>query len=152
MGKTIGLVILLAIASPGALEAKSNLSVVLPSSEAQAISRLCSREPLPTVEAGWLPAESDLGRMEKKFPEIPKLRKSGNAGIPLKSPRTYYRQYIGVVIKGEKYIYINGICDKKPPSDWRDKLVNVCDGGCNWGVLYDVQRGHFSEFGINGIA
>ena len=153
MGKIIDIAILLAIASSGALGAKSNRSVVLPLSEAQAISRLCSREPLPTVEAGWLPAESDLAEMEKRFSEIPKLQtKSGSSGIPSKAPRTYYRQYIGVVVKGEKYIYINGICDKKPPSDWRDKLVNVCDGGCNWGVLYDVQTGSFSDFGINAIA
>lgn len=153
MGKTIWLVVLLAITFPGALEGKSNRSAILPLSEAQSISRLCSREPLPAVETGWLPAESDLMAMEKRFPEIPKLQnKSENSGIAIRAPHSYYRQYIGVMIKGKKYIYINAICDKNPPLDWQEKLVNVCDGGCNWGVLYDVQTGIFSGFGMNGIA
>jgi len=30
-------------------------------------------------------------------------------------------------------------------------LLDDCDGGCNWGVLYDA-TGEFSQFGVNGIA
>jgi hypothetical protein len=153
MEKIIWLVVLLALIFPGALEAKNNRSVVLPLSEAQSIARLCSREPLPVVEGGWLPSQSDLAAMERRFPQISKLQsKSEDSGISIKAPRSYYRQYIGVTIMGRKYIYINAFCEKKPPSDWREKLVNDCDGGCNWGVLYEVQTGSFSGFSTNGIA
>lgn len=154
MGKTIWLVVLLALAFPAAMQAKRKTrTALLPLAEAQSVSRLCSREPRPDVEGGWLPPESDLAALEKRFPEISKLQsRNENSGISIRTPHSYYRQYIGVMVKGKKYIYVNAICDKKPPSGWQEKLVNVCDGGCNWGVLYDVQTGRFSEFGMNGIA
>jgi hypothetical protein len=154
MGKTIWLMVLVAMAFPGAMQAKrKSRAALLPLAEAQSVSRLCSREPRPEVEAGWLPTESDLAAMEKRFPEISKLQsRSEDSGISIRTPHSYYRRYVGVMVKGKKYLYVNAICDKKPPSFWQERLVNVCDGGCNWGVLYDIQTGSFSEFGMNGIA
>jgi len=130
---------------------RNNRAVVLPATEAQSVPRLCSRDSVPAVEAGWLPAPTDVAVIQKKFPEIQKLqRTSRDSGVPIEAPQSYYRQYVGVIVGGRKFIYINAICGK-PSASWRNKLEDTCDGGCNWGVLFDVQTGTFSGFGMNGI-
>ena len=62
-------------------------------------------------------------------------------------------QYVGIKIKGKKFIYINAFADSKPPTDWKEKAVIICDGGeSSWGVLYNVETGKFSELAFNGVA
>ena len=90
--------------------------------------------------------------MESRIDKIADLKsKGGMVGVRIKDPRQTYRQYVGILIGGQRYVYINGIC-QKPNSDWHDRLQDVCDGGCNWGVLYNVQTGSFSDLETNGIA
>lgn len=75
-------------------------------------------------------------------------------GLHIEHPNEFYRQYIAIVIKGHKFIYINAFCDQEEPvpSDWRKVLVSACDGGgCYWGVLYDPTTGKFSDLEINGL-
>jgi hypothetical protein len=70
----------------------------------------------------------------------------------IKDPRQSYRQYLGILIEGKRYIYINGMCEK-PRGDWDKRLQDVCDGGsCFWGVLYNVGGGSFSDLHTNGKA
>jgi hypothetical protein len=109
---------------------------------------LCSREVPRDISGGWEPTAIDIQSLEARFPKIADLREEGW----IKSPEKYYRQYVGVVIGKQKLIYINASCDREPPSNWRTRLVNVCDGGCDWGALYDPQTGTFSELHTNGIA
>jgi hypothetical protein len=91
--------------------------------------------------------------MEKRLSEVPKLQGTTvESGVPIRDPRRYYRQYVGVIVSGQKLIYINAFCEEHPPSSWQQKLVDDCDGGCNWGVLYDPTTAEFSHFGVNGIA
>jgi len=66
-------------------------------------------------------------------------------------PEDFYMQYIGIVVKGKRLIYINAFAFEEPPS-WKEHAVITCDGGVDWGVLYDPETGKFSDLAINGVA
>jgi hypothetical protein len=127
-------------------------SVVLPESTAQRLSQLCSRPGPPAFEGTWLPSESDVKVMESNFSKIASLKSSsGYLGAQIKHPEKYNRQYVGIIIKEKKWIYINGICNDDPPEWWKEKLIDVCDGGCNWGVIYNTATREFSNLEMNGV-
>jgi len=130
-----------------------NRSVVLPETAAQQIARLCSREGPPKFDGAWMPTDDDIRKMESQLSRISRLRsKGGIEGARIERPEGYYRQYVGIVIANRKFIYINAFCDDKPPSNWQDSIVDVCDGGCSWGVVYDIEKVAFSDLEMNGIA
>ena len=91
--------------------------------------------------------------MESRLSRISRLRtQSGIVGVQIERPDHYYRQYLGIIIDERKFIFINAFCDDKPPESWCEFLVDVCDGGCSWGVVYDVVKGEFSHLEMNGVA
>lgn len=68
-------------------------------------------------------------------------------------------QYLGVVIKDKKYIYINAFPAndiaryKEHNYDLSLTAVVVCDGGAHyWGVLFDPETKQFSLLSFNGYA
>src|SRR5262245_9073610 len=127
-------------------------SVVLPEAAAQKIAQLCSRPGPPEFESAWKPADDDIRKMESQLSRISRLRsKSGIEGERIERPELYHRQYVGIVVAKRKLIYINAFCVDKPPSYWRESIVDVCDGGCPWGVVYDIEEGTFSDLEMNGI-
>lgn len=90
--------------------------------------------------------------MESRLSRISRLRtESGIVGVRIENPGRYHRQYLGIVIENRKFIFINAFCDDKPPEYWRETIVDVCDGGCSWGVVYDVATGEFSHLEMNGV-
>jgi hypothetical protein len=101
----------------------------------------------------WTPSVTIIATMESRIDKIADLKsKAGMVAVRIKDPRQSYRRYVGILIGGQRYVYINGIC-QKPNSDWHDRLQDVCDGGgCNRGVLYSVQNGIFSDLEMNGVA
>jgi hypothetical protein len=91
--------------------------------------------------------------MESRLSRVSRLgSKSGIIGEQIEHPEKYYRQYVGIVVKDRRLIYINAFCDEQPPSGWRERVVDVCDGGCSWGAVYDVTTGDFADLEMNGIA
>lgn len=72
-------------------------------------------------------------------------------GAQVENPGHFYMQYVGIVVKGRKLIYISAFADDKPPDFWRERAVIICDGGVDWGVLYDPQTGKFSDLTVNGV-
>ncbi|HWV23585.1 MAG TPA: hypothetical protein VNZ58_05305, partial [Thermomicrobiales bacterium] len=62
-----------------------------------------------------------------------------------------YRQYAGVVVNGERKIFINSFC--KEFGGWRSQYILVMDGGpCFWSALYDVTTGEIERLYVNGSA
>jgi hypothetical protein len=137
----------------GWLEATEQKWVLLPPSQATAVTRLCSRNAEAKVDRGWQLSTKDADAIEDALSKDNYLHgELTSAPTKEKDPRQYYRQYVGVVVGGRKLIYVNGIC-VKPSSYWTRKLEDVCDGGaCFWGVLYDPASGEFSHFEMNGVA
>lgn len=128
-------------------------SVILPeSAAADLLTRTCSRPGPPKFETTWTPTLDDVRAMESQFVKLEGLAVKNKFG-QMRQPKHYYRQYVGIVVGGRKFIYINAFCnvDEKPPVYWRDKPVMNCDGGCDWGVVYDTLSRNFSDLHINGI-
>jgi hypothetical protein len=126
---------------------------LLPESEAEHLKQICSRPGPPEFQGTWKPTASDIQTMESRLSRILRLRtRSGIIGTRIEHPDRYYRQYFGIIINKRKVIYINALCEDKPPESWRDMFQDVCDGGCNWGVVYDVATGKFSHLEMNGVA
>jgi len=128
-------------------------SVILPESAASALlARTCSRPGPPKFEATWTPTSEDVQTMETQFARLESLAVK-NKLEQMRRPNNYYRQYVGIIAGGRKLIYINAFCnlDKKPPAYWRDKPVMNCDGGCDWGVVYDTVSRSFADLQINGV-
>jgi hypothetical protein len=126
---------------------------VLPTNAAKAVSRPCSRDGVAGITGGWRPLQSDIDQLESRLPDISRLRSRvediGEAGIQIRQPTNYYRQYIGIVVGNRKLIYINAFSDPHP--EWRTQVVDVCDSGpSEWGVLYDPVTGRFSSLRANG--
>jgi hypothetical protein len=129
-------------------------SVLLPESEAKKLTVQCSRPSPSDFSETWKPTADEIKAMESKFSDIKRLKAEGCCleGGKVENPEHFYMQYIGIVIKGKKSIYINAFADSEPPKYWKEKAVIVCDGGESfWGVLYDVETGNFSELAFNGV-
>ena len=91
--------------------------------------------------------------MESRLTRVSRLRtRSGILGVRIKHADRYYRQYLGIIIKNRKFIFINAFCDDTPPEFWQQTLIDTCDGGCSWGVVYDVATRNFSHLEMNGVA
>jgi hypothetical protein len=136
--------------SANSQEAKQ--SAVLPVSEAQRVTQLCSRSGPSKIDGSWTPSKADVEKLELHLSQISKLRSNGGIrGEQVHHPERYYRQYVGVVVGGRKVIYVNAICQSRPPASWQERLADVCDGGCNWGVEYDVSTDKFSDLQMNGV-
>jgi len=144
--------LILALAAKSSSQTK-NRSVVLPGSAAHMLEHLCSRSGPPRFDDTWQPLEADVRSMESRLSRISQLRSQvGGVGIGIKNPDRYYRQYVGVLVGKHKFIFINAFCNERPPPDWRRRPVDKCDGGCDWGVVYDTISGEFSDLQINGVA
>lgn len=127
-------------------------SVVLPESAVQRLTQPCSRPGPPKFEETWLPAQNDVRQVEAMLSQISRLRSdSGIEGKQISEPEEYYRQHVGVVVEGRKLIYVNAICEEHPPEHWQDTVQDVCDGGCNWEVVYDTVTEKFSDLEMNGV-
>lgn len=113
----------------------------------------CSR-PAPTAQATWLPTPEVIARLNEDLPQLHrrKARLCCLRGARLTHPKSYYRQYMGVVVAGKRLIYINAFHDSPPPPAWHQEAVVFCDGGIDWGVLYDPATRRFTDLAFNGVA
>lgn len=99
--------------------------------------------------------------LEKNFTKISELGGTGCCvtGFRLGPLKNFGFQYLGVMIKERKYIYINAFPIgevqefRKNGHDPSRESVTVCDGGpAFWGALFDIETNQFSELSFNGIA
>jgi hypothetical protein len=116
-------------------------SVVLDLEKSHGKLRQCSRR-TPGYIKLWVPGAKDIKKLERKVAAY--LRDHSNSADKLDE---YYRQYVGYVRIGKKYIYINGFKDKAFGGDnWKRQLADCCDCGRSlFGLSYDVESGSFDE-------
>lgn len=159
-------VVLFAVPLGYAQRAKSAL---LPVSEASALAKQCSRESPSDFTETWIPTVEQIRKMESKLGDISKLRaKCCIEGEQIERPQDWYMQYVGLVYRGKKVIYISAVDTDEPRSfiskivngnevvsetqlTWKMRAIVICDGGNAWGVIYDVESGNFSDLSVNGI-
>jgi len=63
--------------------------------------------------------------------------------------KEYRRQYLGVIIHGKRYVFLNSFAHESMHE--KERFVMVNDGGY-WHVLYSVDEGTFSGLQVNGSA
>jgi hypothetical protein len=145
------LLLLLIHSAPGQNEQRS---VLLPSSEARAVSSRYARERAEKFDGSWNPAKADLDGLESNLSQISDMTIYGwDSKIRIDHPTQYFRQYVAVRIAGQKRIFVNAFCDEKPPFYWRDRLYVVIDGAtCYWQVMYDPATKQFTNLRINARA
>lgn len=128
-------------------------SALLPATEAKAVTQQCSRSSPNEFTETWEPTKTDIRLMESRFSAIKKLKaKCCMEGEQIENLDRPYMQYVGIVIKGKKLIYINAFYDSDPGESWKERAYVICDGGTAWGVLYDPKTGKFFDLSVNGVA
>lgn len=121
-------------------------SAILPATEAQSVTRLCSRQGPKHVSGGWLPSSEDVAKLEKHLGDL-----SNMTPVSIVKPFSYRRQYVGIILAGKYLVYVNAFPPNDYSKDWRTRFVSVCDGGPDfWGVIFDPSTGKFSELHGNG--
>lgn len=85
----------------------SGRSAALPPGAAHML-RLCSR-PTPHFDESWKLDDSDVQQLERDLPHLRRLKARGCClrGARVDNVDAYLRQYIGLTIKGRRYVYIN---------------------------------------------
>lgn len=103
----------------------------------------CSRE-TPKAEGYWTPSKDQIAELENNLEKLEALEADHccGSGKLEKSAREYPRQYGGIIVNGEKVIYINA-----------GEMDMVCDGGKRyWGAVYHPTTKAFSQLVFNGSA
>jgi hypothetical protein len=102
----------------------------------------------------WQPSKADIDGLETSLPQISGLHAANSKFSPtIEHPEAYFRQYIGATVSQSRLIYVNAFCGDTPPSDWKEHLYVVMDGGtCFWQAFYDPVKKSFSNLTINGRA
>jgi hypothetical protein len=104
------------------------------------------------VEGTWEATEADIDALERNLQEISNLRSIwGTRSLRIVDPRSFYRQYIAIVVAGRRLIYVNAFYDIEPIRYATEQFVSVCDGGPYfWGVIFDPATHKYFDLNING--
>jgi hypothetical protein len=111
----------------------------------------CSRKIPQKIDRSFDLTNSDIETLKNNFKKI--LIIKDKRGKTIKNLSDYAYQYVGLIIDGKKYIYINAFIYSKieTEKDWKTKPIIVCDGGISfWGVLFDIEKSNFIQLEING--
>jgi len=107
----------------------------------------CSRS-APRPQSYWAADRSTVGEAERRLTTI-----SGMEREQIGDPLDTLRQYVGVVVDGHRYLYLNAL-PKSESAHIRkslDQPIMVCDGGPHfWGALYDPDKAVFLDVEGNG--
>ncbi|ESU18401.1 hypothetical protein FCR2A7T_29970 [Flavobacterium cauense R2A-7] len=106
-------------------------------------------------------SKSDIIVLQENFKKIYKLKSSGCClrKHKIDDLNQFAFQFIGVIIKGEKHIYINAFYSDEEGNlidinseEWKTKPIIVCDGGTYyWGALFNLERKKFTQLSFNGV-
>ena len=124
---------------------------VLKGEAALEVLKQCSR-PAPGADGIWEPTESDIWMVEEEIDQLHgmKAKICCALGLKLRNPRSFHRQYSGILVKGKRFIYVNAFPEgNEVPAG---SAVVVCDGGTSyWGALYDPATQRFTNLAFNGF-
>ncbi len=133
---------------------KPKYSAIINSNDRKEILNLCSREAPRNVSGFWNLSETDIKILEDNFKKIIPLKIKNRCFLAeMPDIRNYAFQYTGVLINGDKFIYLNAfeVNITKEYKDWKTKPLIPCDGGnLFWGGLFNLDNAEFSELSTNG--
>lgn len=147
-------------ANPQSLSLLPDSSTLLSAEGAATLARPCSRES-PEAEGFWTPTSAEIAQLEADLGKLLGQRSEVccvlGTGLSAQEIEVSYRQYAGLVVEGQRLIYVNAFPASDAnggfPLNWRSEPVYICDGGPSyWGVLYDPARRRFVQLAFNGFA
>ncbi|MBI5294459.1 MAG: hypothetical protein HY869_03210 [Chloroflexi bacterium] len=110
----------------------------------------------PAEAEYWSPTEADVHALEDGLPAY--LQENQSAFHMTESPvweqlEEYNRQYVGIVLDGQKVIYANYLCRIGAETEWKEQFIFVADGGaCYFQFKFDASTGRFFDLLVNGEA
>ncbi|MFC1684731.1 hypothetical protein ACFL0R_04560 [Pseudomonadota bacterium] len=129
------------------------MSTVFSKQDAPVLSQQCSRQLPGKLDGGWTPPESAIKELEKKMGALFEMETNlccGQGKIE-HDMQDYKYQYGGIIVNGEKQIYINAIHSSKKVGNWQKTAIVYCGGGkLLWGALFNPTTGVFSGLAFNG--
>jgi hypothetical protein len=112
----------------------------------------------PYINGVWIPSVEDIEGLESKLvklneEEFDSLNGISSLALPVNQ---YYRQYMGIILNGEKVIYINAVSNNKwlklgfkSLEQQKNPLGRAhCENYC-WGGIYDPFRKSFRELKVD---
>lgn len=122
----------------------------------------CSRAAPENGENTWQPTASDVREFEARVAaELPRRLNNVRWAQPSdqvqlgKFPAGFWREYVGIVRQGHRYIYGNfgPIGDELGPSPGSmEGPTNICDGGAVFfGAEYDTNSRTTTHWAFNGL-
>jgi hypothetical protein len=124
-------------------------SAVLPDVEARKLKDTCSRG-LVHFDDTWRLGNDVVCGLNEKLQQLSNVTKSHAERRQLLPPHRYHFQYIGIVVRGRRLVYVNAISGDMVREDWRTVFADICGGGPGaWSVLYDPASRAFVDLWIN---
>jgi len=146
-----------AFADPTVATLNPAWGVVFPGAKALDLVRQCSRASPGPVQGTWTPTAKQIAELDDEL--LPAVmvqliqRELADQGW---QATDYYRQYGGLIVGGQRIIYVNGfhrhIVEHTPHSEsWKTAAVGICDGGeLAFGAEYDPEAKSLAKFQFNG--
>ncbi len=146
-----------AFAAPTATTFNPAWGVVFPGAKALELARQCSRASPGPVQGTWTPSPQQISELDDQL--LPALmvqliqRELVDNGW---QATDYYRQYGGLIVGGQRIIYVNGfhrhVVEQSPQAaSWKTAAIGICDGGeLAFGAEYDPESKSLEKFQFNG--
>ncbi|MEM9668673.1 MAG: hypothetical protein AAF950_07075 [Pseudomonadota bacterium] len=140
-----------------------NLWYIFPVDQAHLVERQCSRPSPGPIDETWQPTETTIVNLLEPLRELLQHEieeyntRFARRNIAAQAEALDYSfQFAGLVIEGQKVIYVNGMQSKEVNSLLGgdiSSLFLICDGGAiTFGVEYVVSERTFRNFQFNGHA
>ncbi len=105
-----------------------------------------------TIDGYWTPSRDDVLAFEQRLGHYLQQAAPQTYPGPLRDLSTYRRQYVGILVEGQRVVFANFFCNADD-TDWKREIVAVLDGGsCYFEVKYNVHMGTFYDLSIHGEA
>jgi hypothetical protein len=99
----------------------------------------------------WTPAETTMKQASTGLRAYAETA-AKQEGLELRPWSEYSFQYQGRVSKGQRYIYILGLCATVGEADLHSRFYEVLDGGaCFFSLTFDPTRRRYQNFRINAV-
>jgi len=117
--------------------------VILNEKYGEKIIQQCTREVPKSIDGTWIVGKNHIIEIKNKLIDVLKLKPKSCCNRKLQKLDDYNFQIVGLIIKGEKKIYLNAVHNIIWNIKDSTKPIIACDGGSmHWGVLYDLKKMH----------
>jgi len=129
----------------------ASMRAILPEAEGFVIAKLCSRRHPRKIEGVWTPDAPLVERLDRRLGSLLQGALALNPRPASWNATQYYRQYVGLLVDGQRLVYVNGfVALGLPLPAWKTRVVDACDGWeLHFGLEFDVTLDRFQNMAFN---